>query len=103
MLGAEVLFGAFAPGTDEVVVEACPDHGTEYGDDSSGPLLDNFRTGRYSDPLDDARNKLVDEFLFDEFAPDVNSGGAGGCDPQFGNLFVAIEFEAVDEAEFLNR
>src|SRR5882757_5883106 len=102
MFGTEVFFGAGAPGTNEIVVQASAHYGTEYGNYSSCPLLDNLRACRYCNALDDARHELVDEFLFDKFATDIDAGSAGSGDPQFGDLFVAVEFEAVDEAEFLN-
>ena len=50
-----------------------------------------------------ARDELIDEFFLDQFAADVDAGGAGSGDPEFGNFIIGIELKSVDETEFLNR
>ena len=48
------------------------------------------------------RHELVDYFLFEQFAADVDAGGAGGSNPKLGDLFVCVQLEAVNQAQLLD-
>ncbi len=73
------------------------------GNYSSSPLLHGFAAGLNRNALDHARDKFVDDLLFEQFAADIHAGGTGGGNPEFGHFVVGVELEAVYKAEFLNR
>ena len=47
-------------------------------------------------------NEPADHFFFQQLAADINAGGSGGGNPQFCGFFFGVEFETVEQAEFLN-
>ena len=94
--------GPLAPSAHEVVVQTGTDQGAGDRDEAASPLLHHFPAGFGGDALNHFRDEAVDDFFFQQFAADVDSGGAGGGDPEVGHFFFGVEFESVDEAEFLD-
>ena len=99
---AEVGLGALAPGAHEPVVQTGAEGGTDKWNHASRPLLDHLGTGAGGDALDHAGNKLVDHFFLQQLAADVDPGGAGGGDPEFGDFIVGVELKSIDQTQLLN-
>src|SRR6266851_4427665 len=99
---AEVRAGALSPSAHEIIVQAGADHRAGKRNDPSRPLFDHFRAGLRSNALDDSGHEPADHFFLQQLAADVDTGSAGSCNPQFRGFLFSVEFEAVEQAEFLN-
>src|SRR4051794_20365807 len=97
VLLAKVLYGAAPPGANEVVVEDGSDGRAGDGDGAGEHLLGHFGADLRGDAADDGLHEFGDHRFFKEFATDVHSGSAGGCDPEFGNLFVSVVLKSVNQ------
>src|SRR5258708_32716613 len=98
---AIVGLGAFSPGSHKPIVQTRAQRGTNQRNQSAGPLLHNFSAGASGNTLDHPRNESVDYFFLYQFAADVDSGRAGGGDPEFGDFAVGIELKSVHQAQLL--
>src|SRR5580700_1220175 len=99
---AKVGLGALAPGAQEPVVQTSAQGGTNQRDHAPRPLLHHLSAGPRGDTLNHARHELVDYFFLNKFAADVNSRGAGGRDPEFGDFAVGVELKTVDQTQLLD-
>src|ERR1022692_2011439 len=99
---AKMSLGALAPGAQEPVVQSGADGGTDERNHASRPLFYYFDAGSRGDSLNHARNELVDHFLFQKFAANVNSGRAGSDNPEFGDFIVGAELKPVNQAQLLD-
>lgn len=103
MVLAEVGLGAFPPGAHEPVIQTGADGGAYQRNHATRPLLNHLSAGARGDTLDDAWDELVDNFFLQKFAADIDSGRAGGGDPEFGDFAIGVELKTVNQAQLLNR
>src|SRR5215467_13016805 len=102
MLLPKIGFGSGSPRAHEIIIQPRADQRTCNWNEAARPLLDHFPASLGSDALNDARHKLVDNFLFKKFTADIHTSGAGGRNPELCNLIFGIEFETIKQTEFLN-
>src|SRR5256712_2322632 len=94
---------AFTPGAHEVVIQPGANQRAGNRDQAPRPLLHCFPAGLHGDALNDSGHKAVDYFFLHQLAADVHASGAGGGNPELRRLLVGVEFEAVEQAELLDR
>src|ERR1022692_32078 len=99
---AEVGLGALAPGTHEPVVQAGADRGTDQRNHAPRPLLNHLSAGSGGDTLDHARDELVDDFLLQQLAADVDPGRAGSSNPELRDFSVGVELKTIYQAQLLD-
>src|SRR6266566_9004923 len=97
MLLAEMSVRPFAPATHEIVIQGRSNDRADYRNQPTRPFLDELCTGLGSDALNDPRDQLIDNTFLQQVAPHVNSGSAGGSDPEFRRFRVRVVFEAVKQ------
>src|SRR5258708_4744083 len=97
----KVSFSALTPRPHEPIIQPCSQGGADQWNHSSRPFLHDLSAGPRGYTPDHPWNELVHHFLLQQISADVHSRGAGGCNPQFSDLAVRAELEAVHEAQFL--
>src|SRR2546426_4467089 len=103
MLLPEMGVRALPPATNEIVIQSRPNERAGDWNQPSRPLFHEFGAGLGRNALNDSWHQAIDHVLLQKLAPQVHAGSAGGSDPKLRDFLLGVVFEAIYQAQLLDR